>query len=398
MSTLELITDADVYAPQHVGRRHLLVGGGRVLWMGNERPELPAALDVRITDVGGRRLVPGFVDGHAHVTGGGGESGYGSSVPPQQAGAFVTAGVTTVVGLLGTDDCVRTTGQLVNAVYGLRAQGLGAFCHTGGYHLPPTTLTGSIRGDIVHVDPILGFGELAISDHRSSQPTYDEFLRVASEVHTAGLMTGKAGICHLHLGDGVRGLELVRRALDETELPARTFNPTHVNRRRALFEEALELTARGVVVDITASPEDGAPVPDGPDADLPASFAVRQVLTAVASGDVPRNGFTVSSDGGGCLPEFDAEGTVVHVDVGRASTLPALLATLLDGGLKLADVLPALTSNPARLLRLEGRGSVAVGGRADLVVLADRTHAVDEVWCGGLRFVDSGELVRPDPF
>jgi len=398
MTRLELLTNADVHAPEHLGIQHLLLGGGEILWMGAEAPSLPRELDAVVTDLAGRRLVPGFVDGHAHVTGGGGEAGYGSSVPPQPAGVFTSAGVTTVVGLLGTDDCVRTTGQLVNATYGLRVQGLGAFCHTGGYHLPPTTLTGSIRGDIVHVDPIIGFGELAISDHRSSQPTLDEFLRVASEVHVAGLMTGKAGVLHLHLGDGARGLEFVRAALERTELPARTFQPTHVNRRRALLAEALELAARGVVIDVTASPEDGAPVPDGPEADLPASVAIAQVLDAVADGRVPADGWTVSSDGGGCLPTFDERGTVTGVDVGRPDTLPALLARLLERGATLGQVLPGLTSNPADHLRLGDRGRIAVGRRADLVVLADATHAVEEVWCGGARAVAGGALLRRDPF
>jgi beta-aspartyl-dipeptidase (metallo-type) len=393
-ASLELLTDADVFAPQALGRRSVLIGGGRVLWIGEGRPALDPRLDVRVTELGGRALVPGFVDGHAHVTGGGGETGFGSSVPPQTANVFLLAGVTTVVGVLGTDDCVRTTGQLVHGVYGLRAQGLGAFCHTGGYHLPPTTLTGSIRRDICHVDPIIGFGELAISDHRSSQPTYDEFLRVAAECHVGGLMTGKAGVLHLHLGDGVRGLEFVRRALDESELPPRTFQPTHVNRRRALFEEALALVPRGLAVDVTAGPEDGAAPASGPDADLAASHALEQVLTR----GIDRSRVTASSDGGGCLPVFDRQGELVHVDVGRPDTLPTLVATLVARGFALGDVLPFVTCNPARHLRLAGRGVIERGAHADLVVLEAGSLAVRDVWCAGVRRVANGAATRRAPF
>jgi beta-aspartyl-dipeptidase (metallo-type) len=391
---LELLVGADVFAPAPLGRRSVLIGGGRVLWIGEGRPTLDARLAVRVTDLEGRALVPGFVDGHAHVTGGGGETGFGSSVPPQSANVFLCAGVTTVVGVLGTDDCVRTTGQLVHGVYGLRAHGLGAFCHTGGYHVPPTTLTGSIRRDICHVDPIIGFGELAISDHRSSQPTYDEFLRIASECHVGGLMTGKAGVLHLHLGDGVRGLEFVRRALDQSELPPRTFQPTHVNRRRALFEEALALVPRGVPIDVTAGPEDGTPPASGPDADLPASHALELVLTR----GVDRSRVTVSSDGGGCLPVFDAQGELVHVDVGRPDTLPTLVAKLVARGFALGDVLPFVTSNPAQHLRLGGRGVVAVGAHADLVVLENTSLAVRDVWCAGVRRVANGAALRRAAF
>ena len=48
--------------------------------------------------------------------------------------------------LLGTDDLTRTPGDLVTGVRGLVAEGLSAWCYTGGYHLPPATVTGSVRG------------------------------------------------------------------------------------------------------------------------------------------------------------------------------------------------------------------------------------------------------------
>lgn len=379
-ASLTLIADAAVFAPEALGRRFLLLGGGSILWMGKDRPSLAADIPVDVVDLGGRRLVPGFIDGHAHVTGGGGESGYGSSVAPMEAKHFREAGVTTVVGLLGTDDCVRTTAQLVHATYGLRAAGLSAWCYTGGYHLPPMTLTGSVRSDIVHIDPVLGFGEFAISDHRSSQPTLDEFLRLASECHVAGLMTGKAGVLHLHLGDGERGLDLVHRALDQAEIPARTYHPTHVNRRAPLLAEAMELMSRGVTMDITASPEpeDVASFAAQREGDeLFASEAVNQVLAAGDRDDL----WTVSSDGGGCLPVFDHEGRVTHLDVGRPDTLPALYFRLIDQGHDPARVLAGFTTNPARQLRFERKGRIDVGADADLVALDERS--IHRVWCRG---------------
>ena len=153
--------------------------------------------------------------------------------------------------LLGTDDTTRDTRALLAQTRALREEGLGAWCHTGGYHVPPVTLTGSVRDDIVFLDPVIGIGELAISDHRSSQPTLDELLRIASDAHVAGMIAGKAGIVHLHLGDGDRGLELVRRALETSEIPARVFNPTHVNRRKALFDESMELSLAAVAQSIS---------------------------------------------------------------------------------------------------------------------------------------------------
>ena len=175
----------------------------------------------RIVDAAGRRTIPGLIDGHVHVTGGGGEAGFRTRVPPVPLSRFTTAGITTVVGLLGTDDVARGPGELLATLYALREEGLNAYGYAGGYHVPPATLTGSVRGDLVFVEALIGIGEVAISDHRSSQPTLDELLRIASECHVAGVMTGKAGILHLHLGDGARGLDLVREALTHERIAAR---------------------------------------------------------------------------------------------------------------------------------------------------------------------------------
>jgi len=255
---------------------------------------------------------------------------------------------------------------------GLIAEGLTAYCLTGGYHLPPTTVTGSVRLDIVLIDLVLGLGELAISDHRSSQPTLDDLLQAAGEAHVGGLMANKAGIVHLHVGDGARGLELVRRALGCSELPAAVFNPTHVNRRKALFDEALALAERGCTIDITAFP-----VEEDEDA-WPAGEALLQYLDA----GLPATRVTVSSDGGGCLPTFDGEGRVVTFDVGRPSALGDTLEELLAGGQALERVLPAFTSNPANLLRLPRKGRVTAGSDADLVVL-DRENRIADVMARG---------------
>ena len=368
---LHLLANAHVFEPKDLGVRHLLIGGGRLLSIVND-PDDVSIPGVEVTDLDGRRLIPGLIDGHAHLTGGGGESGFASRVPPVPLTRFTRAGVTTVVGVLGTDDTTRSTRALVAAACGLREEGLKAHCHTGGYHVPPVTLTGSVRDDIVFIDPIIGVGELALSDHRSSQPTLDELIRIASDAHVAGLTTGKAGIVHLHLGDGARGLDLVRRALDTTELPPRVFNPTHVNRRRALFDEALALAERGSVVDITAFP-----VAEDEDA-----YAADVALIRYLDSGAPPDNVTISSDGGGCLPEFDEQGHMLSMDIGSPDNLADTLKRLLDAGAPLESVLPAFTENVARLLRFDDRGRVIINGAADFVVL-DEDHRIADVMLGG---------------
>lgn len=384
---LVLVRDADVFAPEPLGRRQVLVGGGRVLWIGGPDDAAPSGLPMDVVDLGGRRLIPGLIDGHVHITGGGGESGFASRVPALPLSRYTSGGVTTVIGVLGTDDLARSTRELVAGVMGLREEGLSAWAHCGGYHLPPATVTGSVRGDIAFIDCIIGVGEVAISDHRSSQPTLDELLKVAADAHVAGLMTGKAGIVHLHLGDGPRGLDLVRRALDQSELPPRVFNPTHVNRRRALFEEALELARSGSTIDITAFP-----VAEGEDA-----WSAADALQRYLDSGAPAERITVSSDAGGCLACFDGEGHLCGMDIGKPAALGATIAQLLARGVPLERVLPAFTSNVARLLRLPRKGHIAVGADADLVVL-DAQHRVSDVMALGAWHVRDGAQVRTGLF
>jgi len=379
--TFLLLSNADVFAPEPLGLCQLLVCGERVAWIGKELPHLSDALDVETHDLDGRRLVPGLIDCHAHLTGGGGEAGHGTRVPPPSLSHYTTAGITSVLGLLGTDDVTRSLEALVATASGLVAQGLSAWCYTGSYRVPPKTITGTVRGDIVLIDRIVGVGEIAISDHRSGQPTLDELLRLASEAHVAGIMTGKAGTLHLHVGDGERGLSLVEQALHTAEIPARVYHPTHVNRRKALFDEALELARKGCTIDVTAFPAVG-------DDEWSAAEAWRRYAAA----DLPAERLTVSSDGGGCLPEFDAEGTPTGMDVARPQALADTLTELLASGLSPAEVLPAFTSNPAGLLRLARKGRVAAGADADFVVL-DREHRVLDVMARGRWHVRDGRAV-----
>ena len=368
----ELITNADVFAPEPLGVKHLLICARKIVHISDTIPDLDSSLDTRVTDLNGARLVPGFIDGHAHITGGGGEAGPSTRVPPLALSQFTRAGVTSVIGLLGTDDLTRSTQSLLTQVMGLREEGLSAWCYTGGYHLPPMTLTGTVRSDIVNLEAVIGVGEVAISDHRSSQPTLDEVLRLASEAHVAGLMTGKAGIVHFHLGDGDRGLSMIRDCLKQSEIPARVFNPTHINRNKALFEEACELSQQGCCVDITAFPADAG------DRGWSTVAAVTRYLD---NGYNPQK-LTISSDGGGCLPVFDEQGDLVKMGFAKSAAMAEAFKAMLDSDLPLHQVLPMMTSNVANLLRLHAKGKIETGMDADLLVVSPR-HEIDSVMVNG---------------
>ncbi len=379
---LTLLRHAEVYAPSRLGTLDVLVAGGTIVALGRNI-EPPRNVPCDDIDLAGARLVPGLIDAHVHLAGGGGESGPQSRVPPVALSDLTTAGVTTCVGLLGTDTTTRSMESLVARALGLREEGVSAYCWTGGYAVPPRTLTGSVRSDIVFVDPIVGAGEIAVSDHRSSQPTLDELLRLAADCHVAGMMSGKAGVLHLHVGDGERGLDQVRRALDASELPASVFHPTHVNRRKALFDEAEAIARRGVTVDVTAFPV------EKDDPGLSAAAAIARWLDA----DLPRERLTCSSDGAGCLPVFDETGRVRAMDVGRPRALTDTIAELLAAGRRLEDVLPFFTSHVADVLRLGRKGRIAVGADADGVVMGTAGEVLG-VMARGKWLVRQGAVVR----
>lgn len=381
------LRDADVWAPEPLGHCNVLLAGGRIVAIGPQLEPPPASWQPQILSLQGARVIPGLIDAHVHLTGGGGEAGASTRVPPVQLSHLTRAGVTTVVGLLGTDGTTRTIADLLACARGLQDLGITAFCYTGSYEVPPVTLSGTVRGDLVHNDRLIAVGEVAISDHRSSQPSFEEFLRLAADAHVSGMMTGKAGLLHLHLGDGARGLDLIRRALDETELPPRTFQPTHCNRNPRLWEEAKALSRRGVPIDITAFPAD-------PEDDAPSAG---QALGEWWDAGLNPHGITVSSDGGGCLPVFDGNGVMLRMDVGKSMALSDTIVELLAKGRDLATILPPFTSNVAKLMRLAGKGELKVGADADLVVLGDDGRPL-EVLAGGRWLVRDGQACALGPF
>lgn len=381
---MTVINNAELYTPQYLGRRNVLVCNGVISAISEEAFNLSDNIIYDEVDLQGKRLVPGFIDCHAHITGGGGEAGFATQVPAVPLSHFTSAGVTTVVGLLGTDDTTRSIANLVSRAYALREEGMSAYCWTGGYHYPLNTLLGSATKDITFLDPVIGIGEFAISDHRSSQPQLSEVARLASEAHVAGLMTGKAGVIHFHLGDGARKLELIERALEETEIPARVFHPTHVNRNRALFDSACELTKRGCTIDITAFPDEF---------NAQGYSAGAAVELAIARG-VALDKITISSDGGGCLPEFDSCGNLHKMDVGRPEALALALAECTARGATLEQVLPMLTSNIASLLRLTHKGRIDIGCDADLIALDDQLKICDVMALGKWHRRGDKQLVK----
>jgi beta-aspartyl-dipeptidase (metallo-type) len=369
-----LLKNPDIYAPAPAGRADILVAGGRIIRL---EPGIRVADSYcEAFDASGLIAVPGFIDGHVHMTGGGGEGGYATRTPELVLSDAIRGGITTIVGCLGTDGVTRSLAGLLAKARGLDEEGISTFMYTGYYAVPVRTLTGSIEQDLLLIDKVVGVGEIALSDHRSTQPTFDEFARIAGEARRGGILSGKAGVVNVHMGDGRRGLALVKRILDETEIPATQFLPTHINRNPALFDEGTAYAKAGGLVDLTTSSvpaffEEG---------EVKCSIGLRRMLEA----GVAASQITFTSDGQGSLPSFDEQGRLKRLEVGRVTSLFAEVRdAVLDEHVPLGTALQAVTANPARILKLRGKGQLAAGADADIVLLDSGTLEIRGVIAKG---------------
>jgi len=393
--TALLVRHADLYDPEPRGIVDVLAVGEKVVAVGERlpRPRLGADADLEVVDLRGGKLVPGFVDMHVHLAGGGGEGGFLNRTPSVPLSALARAGTTTAVGLLGTDGVTRSVQELLAVVRAVNDAGLTAYMFTGAYEMPTRTITGSVRADIVLIDRILGTGEIALSDDRSSHPSEDDLAHLAAETRVGGLLAGKAGVLHLHMGSGRRGLTPVLDLLRQRDLPAGMFVPTHVNRRQALLEQAVELAALGAGIDLTTGFE---PPPDTPPERR--SVAAGQALAQLLAAGVALDRITLSSDAGGSAPVFDERGDLVGIGVGHPSELwHGARKAVVAGDVALASALACVTRNPARRLRLAAKGRVRPGSDADLVALDDDL-GVARVWARGRLVARGGRALLHGPF
>ena len=336
--------------------------------------------------------MPGLIDAHVHILGGGGEGGYRTRTPEIMLSDIICGGVTTVVGCLGTDGTTRTMTNLIAKARGLEEEGITAYIYTGSYQIPVRTLTGSVADDLILLDKVIGTGEIAISDHRSSQPTYEEFARIVADTRVGGILSGKAGIVNIHMGDGREQLDYLRRLLRESQIPASNMLPTHINRNKSLMSDGIDYARRlGGYIDLTTSSDPDFLDPD----EVKASAGLKMALDA----GVDAGHITFSSDGQGSLPVFDEKGNFRHLGVGKVSSLyREMKDAVLKDGVRLADALKTVTSNPAFLLKLKGKGRITEYADADLVLSASDTLEIDTVIAGGETVVSGGEVLKRGTF
>jgi beta-aspartyl-dipeptidase (metallo-type) len=364
---ITLIDEVELFTPDPMGMGYVVLLGDHIAAVGSGAlPEFRFA-DLPVHHIAGRGLiaVPGFIDPHQHLIGGSGETGFQSQTPEVFVQELVRAGITTVVGCLGVDTWTRTMPALLGKVKGLRASGISAFAWTGGYPVPPANLTGSSATDILYIEEILGAGEIAISDMRGSQPEAREVARLASEVRNAGLLSGKAGVTHFHVGSGRERLKLLHIVLDEFEVDPGCLYPTHVQRSEALMREAVELTRRGSFIDMDTYEED----------------LVRWLSFYLENrGDPGR--LTISTD----------------TAINSPQTLIEQLRACVRKGHALESVLPFATTNTARVLKLQSKGRIEAGMDADILLLNRADLGITHVIASGRLLLENQQFKAREAF
>lgn len=384
---MKLIRQIEVYAPDYLGKLDVLLAGNKIIALEENITGGYSELEVEEISGEGKLLTPGFIDCHFHILGGGGEGGFQNRTPEVTLSQLTSAGVTTVVGCLGTDGEGRDMTALISKAKGLEAEGITTFVYEGSYRLPVKTVTDSIIKDFLTIDKIIGIGEIAVSDHRSSQPTFEEFARATADARVGGMLSGKAGIVNVHLGGGTRKLELLKKVVEETEIPISQFLPTHANRTQELLDACIEFAKNGGTIDFTASED-----PDfweKTDGEVRFSKALKQLLDA----GVALDNFTMTSDGQGSLPYFDENNHFIGMGVGSAkSLLVGIKEAVQKENIPLEIALRAITTNPARILKLEGKGKIQVGNDADLCILDKETLRIDSVIAKGQIMVKEQEV------
>ncbi|KAG0587752.1 hypothetical protein KC19_2G188800 [Ceratodon purpureus] len=344
-----LITNGELYTPLSRGRGSVLTGGGAIVAiLGEGYPvENLTGLPVRVVDAGGGFVVPGLIDIHVHVTGGGGEMGPASRTPEGTVGEIVDAGITTVVGVLGTDCVSRSLENLRVKVAALQHQGITAHMWSGCYRVPSPTLTGSLIRDLQLIDEVVGAGEIAMSDHRSSWPTTQELLGLVTDARVGGMLSGKAGVVHFHTGSADSLLQPLWDVVNASKgtIPLKHMIPTHVSGRGpALLKAAEEWVSKGGRVDFTSDQE-------GETASHDALMDWGKRM-----GNAALQGVSLSSDAFGSLPVFDSKGELVEYNVASPkANLNTIRRLVLDGKWALEDALQLSTTNPASHLSFKSK-------------------------------------------
>lgn len=372
-----LIKNIEIYSPRNIGIKDILIVNEKIALI-EDNIEIFSG-KIKVMDGAGKRLIPGLIDNHVHIIGGGGEGSFKTRVPELTFSKLIEGGITTVVGLLGTDSITKNIENLVAKAKALKEEGLSVYVHTGSYGYPSRTLTDSVKNDITYIDEIIGV-KIALSDHRAPSISYDEFARLASDVRVAGMVSGKVGIVVVHMGDGKKGLSLINKVLEDTEIPIKNIRPTHVNRKEELLVESFDFARKGGIIDLTCG--------------ICPKLSPAIVVKRAENEKVPLENITISSDGYGSWSSYDENGRVLEIGALPVNSLFNELRTMvLDLGCDLEKSLQFFTTNVSKALNIHPqKGVIEENSDGDLLIIDNDMNLVSVI-ANGKLMLDKGEVL-----
>jgi len=385
-----LIKDGDVYAPEHQGKKDILVINDKIVFI--DQNILTSTLNlidknIKIIDASKCIIIPGYIDQHVHINGAGGEGGPQYRTPPIQLSEFVKAGITSVVGLLGTDGFARSLKALLMKARALEQEGISTWIYTGAYQYPSLTITESILSDIILVDKVIGV-KIALSDHRASHPTVDEFIKVTSEARAGGILAGKAGVVHIHMGGEKQGLSYLFDIIRNTEIPIEQFAPTHLNKKdEELFRQVVEFGKIGGYIDLTV----GVSGEEKTSQSINPGKAIKRLL----KNGVSIEKITISSDGNGSIPKFDEKKEFVGMRIASVSSLHKEFINMVkEEKFSIEEAIHVTSTNIAKHLKLDKKGEIREGKDADIIALDKDTLKIKHVIAKGKIMMENEQIMR----
>lgn len=384
---LKIIKNASVYTPEFAGKKDLLICDDKIAKI-DDFIQIPPVefYEAEVIDAAEQYLLPGFIDLHVHIIGGGGEGGYITRTPEIQFSKITTNGITTVIGLLGTDGTTRSLQSLLAKCRALQEEGINALNWTGCYQFPTRTITDSCRDDIILIDKIIGAGEIAISDARGSKPNNDDIERLALECRVGGLLSGKAGVLHIHVGDDKEGILPLIKIIGKSPILAKNMLPTHINRNMNLLYQGVEYIYKGGHLDLTT----GIYRTENDKESIDASMAFKYLLDNGCNID----NITMSSDSNGSMPLFNAQGELEDIGVGSIESNIIEFRKMINRfNISMEEALMPFTVNPARMLKLKHLGEIKIDKQADLIIM-NKDLSIDYVICKGKILVKHGSPVK----
>jgi beta-aspartyl-dipeptidase (metallo-type) len=384
-----LIKNAEVYTPEYIGENDVLFAGGKIISIKASIDESSLKqFEPQIINAKGLKLIPGIIDPHVHISGAGGEGGPATRTSEIELSELIEGGVTTVIGCLGTDGITRDVRSVLMKVKGLREEGLSSWMYTGSYQVPPPSITGDYAKDIAMIEEVIGLGEIALSDHRSSHPSTSELIKLVEHARVAGMLGGKAGIVNIHMGDASKPFDPIIQAVENSELPYTQFYPTHCNRNKDIFEDAKKYGKHGYL-DITSSS-----YPFFPDEEIKPSIAIRDFIEA----GVPVEHITMSSDANGSLPEFDKAGNLIQLKKGKPSAnLKEIKDAVCNEKVSMETALKIVTSNVADILKLKRKGRIKEDNDADAILL-DKEFQIKYLFAKEDLFIEDYKIQKKGNF